>query len=90
MQNQAEQGEMALRIAESGAENALLRLVRNPSYGGGETLTIDGGSATVNVSGSTPIIVESAGTSGDFTRVVEVQAHFENTILRIDSWRETF
>ncbi|KKW11330.1 MAG: hypothetical protein UY49_C0004G0007 [Microgenomates group bacterium GW2011_GWC1_49_7] len=88
--SEVEQGETAIRVAESGAENALLRLIRNPAYTGTETLTIDGGSATVSITGTNPISIESVGTVGDFVRRVGIDARFEDTILVIDSWQEVF
>lgn len=85
-----EQGESALRVAESGAENALLRLVRDPTYTGAETLTIDGGSATVTITGTDPIIIVSRGEVGDFVRTASVSASFQNTILVVNSWKEVY
>ena len=43
--------EITYTVAESGAENALLRLLRDPDYTG-ETLTIEDGTATITVTGS--------------------------------------
>src|SRR5258706_9819710 len=88
--SQIEQGDMALSAAESGAENALLRLVRDPTYIGTETLNINGGSVTATVSATNPIIIVSSGRQGQFTRTVDVQAVFNNTVLTILSWQEVF
>jgi hypothetical protein len=44
-------GQEALRFAESGADNALQRLLRDPNYTG-ETLTVGTGTAIITVSGS--------------------------------------
>ncbi len=84
-----EQSDEALKIAESGIENALLRLVRNPFYRGSETLTIAGASATVEVTGTSPISIVSTGAYGTFTRVVEVIAE-TNSEVTIISWKEIF
>jgi len=85
-----ERGTNAYYSAESGAENALLRLLRNPNYTG-ETLTIDGATvvSTVGVSGSTYTITSDA-TSGNFKRTVRVIATFVSNILTVDSWKEIF
>lgn len=88
--SQVEQGDMVLKLAESGAENALLRLVRDPSYTGTETLTIDGGSVTATVSAGTPAIITSRGVEGEFVRSVTVSADFVDTVLTINSWRENY
>ena len=42
------QGNNALDVAESGAETAMIKLLRNPNYNG-ETLTINGGMAVITV-----------------------------------------
>jgi hypothetical protein len=85
-----EQADAALSIAESGAENALLRLVRDPTYSGTETLSIDGGTVTATVSATNPIIIFVNGKQGQFTRSIQVQAVFNNTVLTIQSWQEIF
>jgi len=86
--SQVEQGDMALKLAESGAENALLRLVRDPTYTGMETFTLGTGTVTSTVSAGTPIIIRSRGKDGTFTRSASVSASFINTVLTIQSWQE--
>ena len=76
-------------IAESGAENAFLRLLRNPNYTG-ETLPVDSGSASIQVTGTGTKIITSIGTMGNFTRTVQIQATYANNILTITSWKEVF
>lgn len=88
--SQVEQGDMALKLAESGAENAILRLMRNPAYTGTETFTIDTGQVTATVSGVNPIIISSQGRQGTFVRTASVSASFVDTVLTIYSWREAF
>lgn len=82
-----ELGAYAYAAAESGAENAILRLIRNPEYTG-ETLAVNGGEASITVSTASGITVTSAGTAGTLTRLVEVHMHYNEGILVIDSWRE--
>lgn len=88
--SQVEQGDMALKLAESGAENAILRLMRNPSYTGTETFTIDTGQVTATVSGTNPIIIMSQGKLGEFVRTASVSTSFVDTVLTINSWREVY
>lgn len=88
--SKVEQGDMALKLAESGAENALLRLVRNPTYTGTETFTIDTGKVTATVSGANPIIIMSQGKQGEFVRTASVSTSFVDTVLTINSWREVY
>lgn len=80
-------GEEAYAIAESGAENAILRLVRNPAYGG-ETLTVGSGEAVITVSGSGNLTVVSEGVRGNFRRKVEVTGSYVNNIFTVSAWRE--
>ncbi|OGG34951.1 hypothetical protein A2363_01880 [Candidatus Gottesmanbacteria bacterium RIFOXYB1_FULL_47_11] len=87
--SQVEQGDMAVAIAQSGAENAILRLARNPGYTG-ETLTVDGGSATVTVTGTNPLTVTSVGTYNGFVRGVVASASFLDTVLTVNSWQEVY
>lgn len=83
----ATQGEYAYFLAEAGAENALIRLLRDPTYSG-ETLSIDGGTASVSVSGVLPNkAIISEGISGTLRRKVRVDVIINNT-LSIQSWRE--
>lgn len=80
-------GTTAISIAESGAENAILRLLRDPSYTG-ETLTVGTGTAVITVTGSDPITIKSVGSIGDFERTVDVLVHRENGVLTVTSWKE--
>lgn len=82
-----ERGNQALTLAESGAEEALLRLLRDPSYPGG-SLTTNEGSATVVVVGDGIKTITSRGTIAGYEKVVEVVTRMEQGQLLIDSWRE--
>lgn len=81
------QGDVALSIAESGAENGILRVLRDPDYLG-EVLQVGSGSAKISVSGGTMPTIVSVGTVGNFRRVIEVKGSFVNNVLTISSWRE--
>jgi len=88
--SKVEQGDMALKLAESGAENALLRLMRDPSYTGTETFTIGTGHVTATATATNPIIIRSQGREGEFVRTTSVSASFINTVLTIHSWKEIY
>ena len=79
-----EQGTVAYYSAETGAENALIRLIRDPSYGG-ETMVVDGATVTVQVSGNT---INSTAEYGKSIRRIEVQTVYNNNVLSVLSWRE--
>lgn len=87
-----EVSDMAFAAAESGIENALMRLLRNPGYTG-ETLTVADATATITVTGTNPVIITSIGESGGFVRRVQVSASYAgdaDMILNIDSWQEIY
>lgn len=90
--SQAEIGGQALAAAESGAENALLLLLRDPAgYTGGTTDFFDGSKATVSVPpGSYPKSIISTGIYGQFTRKVEINLNYSNNELVIISWKEKY
>ncbi len=82
-----QQGNDAYSIAESGMENALLRLLRNPSYTS-EVLTIGDGTATITVTGTTTKTIISRGRIGNFERSIQVTATYVNNILTVTAWDE--
>jgi hypothetical protein len=88
-----QEGEVAYQVAQSGAENGMIRLLRNPSYAG-ETITVGSGSATITKSGTgvvnDPYIITSTGTAGNFVRKVEVRATYVNNLLQVQSQKEIF
>lgn len=84
-----EAGSSTAALTESGVEDALLRLLRNPSYTG-ETLTIGGGSVTVEVSGGEAKTIRSQTTAGVFAREVEVKAMATGNALSVTSWKEVY
>ncbi len=84
-----ELGQVAYMTAESGAENAMLRLLRDPNYTG-ETLTIGSATATITVTGTDPKTITSTGVSAGFSRQVKVTAGYTNGILTVTSWNEIF
>lgn len=80
---------IAAHIADSGAENALLRLLRNPDYPG-ETLPVGDGEAQVNVTGTDPKTITSTGIIGDFQRTVQVVVTYNNNIMSVSSWNYSY
>jgi hypothetical protein len=82
-----EESTHALEIAEAGAQNALIRLIRNPNYSG-ETLTVNGGNATVVVTGTSTKTIRSTGTTGSFSRKVQVTVMFTGGVFTVIGWQE--
>jgi hypothetical protein len=81
-------GTIAYYIAESGAENAILRIIRNPGYTGEANLAIGDGFATIVITPGNPVIIVSTGTMGKYIRKIRVTAVLVNGIYTIQSWRE--
>ncbi len=88
-----QEGTVAYQVAQSGADNALIRILRDPGYTG-ETLNIGSGSATIQVVGAgttaSPYVITSKGKNGFYTKNVEVRAINEDDILNVISRKETF
>ncbi len=82
-----QEGNLAYYAAESGVENALLRLLRDPNYVG-ETLAIGQGTAVITVTGTNPKIVESVGQNGNFKRKVQAQMTYGNGYYTFSNWKE--
>ena len=78
---------IARNVAESGVEDALIKLLRNPSFSG-ETLNIQDGIATVTITGTNPVIITSKGYSANHVYTLETQVSFNSGVMVVDSWKE--
>ena len=85
----AQQGDVSYAAAENGIENALLRLLRDPTYKG-ETLPSNGGNATVQIVGNDPYTITSDGYVNSYKRTIQVVASYTTGQLTISSWKEIF
>lgn len=90
-QTKMEQGISAYYAAEAGTENALLRLLRQPSYQG-ETLTVDQTSqAIITVEPLTEIgryAIVAEGQSGTVTHKIKTIIDYNDSVLQIISTEE--
>lgn len=85
-----EQEEVGYYSAESGIENAILRLIRNPSYAG-ETMNINSGTVVISVSGSNPYTIDAVSTVGNIQHKVEVNVNYNsNGTYSITSWSHVY
>lgn len=78
--------ELAIKVAETGAEVGLMNLLRDPNYTG-ESITLPDGVVEVSVTGGT---VNVTGTSGDFVKKLVVTTSFVNNVLSVVSWEEVY
>lgn len=86
--SKTQQGLTAFQTAETGIENALLRLLRDPNYTG-ETMTINGGTDVITVTGTqTNKTILSVGTVGNFQRKIQSNITYNNFVLTVTSWQE--
>lgn len=75
--------------AETGAEEALIKLLRDPTYSGG-TFNIDGVAVNIIVSSPSPTErnISSDATINNVKRKVAVKANFINNTLTVTDWKE--
>ncbi len=85
--DQYTKGEQALMFAESGIDEALVRLTRDPDYAGG-TIAFQDGTATISVSGTSVKTIISHGTNNNYHRTVTVTAAVDGAVT-VTSWSET-
>ena len=83
----SELGQNAFSAAEAGAHEAILSLLRNPSYSGG-TLSLNGSVATMTVSPGSGKTILSEGSMGKFKRKIQVLGTYANNAFTVTSWRE--
>ena len=81
------QGTVSYYAAESGIENALLRVLREPAYAG-ETLTIDSVTVVITVTGANPKLITAVAQNGKFKRTVQAQMNYSNGYYTFTNWKE--
>jgi hypothetical protein len=85
-----QQGTIAYQIAQTGIENASLRLLRNPDYSG-ETLPVGNGTAIITVArNGSEYTILSKGTIGPFSRQIQVVATYSANLLTVGSQEEIY
>ena len=84
-----ESGIEVRQLADSGAESALLKLIRDPFYTG-ESYAVEGVDIAVTVAGSSTKTITITASRGDIQRTVEVLANYTDNVLRVASWKEEF
>lgn len=80
--------EAVLSLAESGVDNAILRLLRDPSYVGETDLRIGSGNVTIEVSGAETYTILSTATQYQVVRTLRVTLTKVANSLTITNWEE--
>jgi len=93
-QTKVQQSQSAYYVAESGMENAMIRILRDPGYTG-ETVTIGEGTASVSATLSGTVnagtfTATSSGIVGNFVRKIQVIGNYTSDVFSIQSWKEIF
>ncbi len=83
-----QEGVLAYSIAEGGAENAVLRVLRDPNYTGESNLIVGDGTADIVVTPGNPVTIISTGTLNRFKRKIQVNMTRTSGYYSIVSWRE--
>ncbi len=88
--SKVEVGTTALSIAESGIDDSMIRLLRDPTYTtAGTTLNVGQGTATIVVTGTTTKTITSTGKMNNSVRKIQVTAGNSNGLLVITPpWQE--
>ena len=76
-------------LADSGVENALLELIRDPSYAG-EDYLLDGVDISTSITEGLQKTITVEATESDITRTVEVLIDYTDNVLSVVSWKEIY
>ena len=82
-----QEGVLAHAAAESGMENALLRVLRDPDYAG-ETIAVGSSTVTITVVGANPKTVTSVGQNGNFERTIQAELSYSSGFYTVSNWKE--
>jgi len=77
---------IASQAAESGIENAIIRVLRDPEYAG-ETLQVGDASVEISVAGSNPIVITADATYGSYHQTVQTTITYVDNSLTISDWK---
>lgn len=80
-------GNQVYAAAEAGIENAILKILRDPSYTG-EVFVVDGSAVTITVDGTSPRVITSTAVDGTYVRRIRAEVSRSGGILSVSNWRE--
>ncbi|KKQ36612.1 MAG: hypothetical protein US54_C0062G0007 [Candidatus Roizmanbacteria bacterium GW2011_GWA2_37_7] len=76
---------IASQAAESGIENAIIRMLRDPDYTG-ETMSVGDAIVVISVSGTDPIIITSKAILGSYEQTVQTTVTYVENRLAVSGW----
>lgn len=84
-----ERGVVARELADSGAENALLQILRG-NYAHEDITTLPDGDVSVDITitDGLPSLISSTATASGYTKKVEVGVSYVDNVLTVGSWKE--
>lgn len=82
-----QEGTISHDVAETGLENALLRVLRDPNYTG-ETLLVDTATVVITVTGNNPKTITAVSSNGNFKRTMQSQMTYTNGYYTFSGWKE--
>lgn len=74
-------------VVESGVENAILKLLRNPSYAG-ESMVVDEVTVVVTVTQGAQTTIIATATSGEYRQRYQVLLERISGVLTVVSWQQ--
>ena len=86
-----QEGTISYNMAESGIENAMLRVLRDPNNYTGETLTVDNAAVIITVSptgNNFPKTITAYCTSCNFKRTVTAKMNYTSGSYTFSNWKE--
>lgn len=77
------------QAAESGVENAILRLLRDPDYAG-EQLSVGETVVTITVTGTDTKLITATATFLDYIHTVSATLSYVNNSLEVSNWHQEY
>jgi hypothetical protein len=87
--NRIQQSGNILKAAESGVENAIIRILRDPDYTG-ETMQINEVTVQIQISGTNPIDIYSTAVLGSISRKIHASISINDLEYQVISYQEEF
>lgn len=85
--SQEELSRTALSLAETGTEEALLRLLRNPTYTGSSTMNVGDDTVSIVVAnGGSVKTITASTTVGAVSKAIRLSADYGTTVLTLGAW----